>query len=245
MTIFALGRPLIFPPAEFAEENGLLAIGGDLSPSRLLLAYSMGIFPWFSGGDPILWWSPDPRCVVTPNSLHISRSLAKRMRQGNALITFDRAFAAVTEACATAGGRNQAGGWLTPAMRSAYQVLHAQGFAHSVECWEDGALVGGLYGIALGRCFFGESMFHLQRDASKIVFVALATRLFAAGYALIDCQLPTAHLLSLGGQETSRRDFLRALGEAGIAPSTAPAAGDFPCSEVAAKDLLKGWRKLC
>ncbi len=245
MSIFALDDRLIFPPAESADVSGLLAAGGDLSARRLLLAYSSGIFPWFRAGDPILWWSPEPRCIVTPKSLHISRSLVKCLRQSNDVVTFDRDFASVIDGCAKSDGRDGEGGWLTPAMRSAYQTLHAQGYAHSVECWRNGLLVGGLYGVALGRCFCGESMFHCQRDASKVAFVALAIALFTAGYAFIDCQLTTAHLRSLGGEDVSRAEFLMRLRMAGVAPATTPDCGTFPQNEMTTEALaviMRRWR---
>ena len=246
MSVFALDGQLIFPPAADADVSGLLAVGGDLSSRRLLLAYSSGIFPWFRAGDPVLWWSPEPRCIVTPDSLHVSRSLVKCLRQCVDAITFDRDFTAVIAGCASAGGRDRIGSWLTPAMRNAYQLLHDQGYAHSVECWSKGVMVGGLYGVALGRCFCGESMFHHQRDASKVAFVALAVTLFAAGYSLIDCQLPTAHLRSLGGESVSRDHFLRLLRAAGVPPSTMPDIGSFPQGELATEALaaiLQQWRR--
>ena len=246
MSIFALDDRLIFPPAEYADDSGLLAAGGDLSARRLLLAYSSGIFPWFSAGDPVLWWSPEPRCIITPDSLRVSRSLSKRLRQSDDVVTFDRDFTAVIDGCASIDGRDSKGGWLTPAMRSAYQTLHAQGYAHSVECWRKGELAGGLYGVALGRCFCGESMFHRQSDASKMAFAALAATLFTTGYALIDCQLPTAHLQSLGGTCVSREHFLQSLRAAGVVPSLIPAAGPFPQGELTARavtGVLQRWQR--
>ena len=197
-----------FPPLEHAldDPNGLIAIGGDLSPSRLLDAYARGIFPWFNAGQPILWWSPDPRAVTTPGAARISRSLAKRLRRATYRISFDAAFAAVIAACA-APGPGRVGTWITPAMHDAYCALHARGYAHSVECWHGRELVGGLYGVALGQVFFGESMFSRAPDASKVAFVNLHAWLLTWGYTLIDCQLPTAHLATLGVQPLARAAF--------------------------------------
>lgn len=212
-----------FPPLDDAldEPNGLLAIGGDLHPTRLADAYRHGIFPWYSDGQPILWWSPDPRTVLTPQTLHVGRSLAKRVRNGGFSLSYDRAFAEVIGACAAP--RAQATGtWITAAMRRAYLELHARGRAHSIECWQDRQLVGGLYGVALGRVFFGESMFSRVRDASKVALVALCTWLAEWDYRLIDCQMPTAHLGSLGARAMPRAAFARALA---AHVDRAPAAG--------------------
>jgi leucyl/phenylalanyl-tRNA--protein transferase len=205
----------------------LLAVGGDLSPERLLLSYSMGIFPWFSEGDPILWWSPDPRCILEPDELRVSRSLAKVLRKGIFTVTFDRAFNEVITSCAKIRKQKGEETWITKEMLEAYCRLHKMGFAHSVECWHKGALAGGLYGVCLGRCFFGESMFHRVTNASKIAFVTLAHRLREEGFELIDCQLPTAHLASLGARKISREEFLRRLHKGGVTPSTSPAPGFF------------------
>jgi leucyl/phenylalanyl-tRNA---protein transferase len=203
-----------FPPLESArkEPNGLLAIGGDLSPQRLLEAYRHGIFPWFSEGDPILWWSPDPRMVLFPDELKVSRSLAKVLRNRRYEVCFDRDFDSVIRACA-APREGQPGTWITPEMRSAYQRLHQLGYAHSVETWLDGELAGGLYGVALGAAFFGESMFARSRDASKIALVHLVRRLRAEGFEMIDCQMRTLHLASLGAREIARAQFSRRLRE--------------------------------
>jgi len=203
-----------FPPLESArrEPNGLLAVGGDLSPRRLLEAYRRGIFPWFSEGDPILWWSPDPRMVLFPEELKISRSLAKALRNRPYEISFDRDFEGVIRACA-APREGQPGTWITPDMRSAYARLHQLGYAHSVEVRVDGELAGGLYGVALGAAFFGESMFARVRDASKIALVHLVGRLRAEGYGMIDCQMRTGHLASLGAREIPRAQFARRLRE--------------------------------
>ena len=203
-----------FPPLESArrEPNGLLAVGGDLSPRRLLEAYRRGIFPWFSEGDPILWWSPDPRMVLFPEELRISRSLAKALRNRPYEVSFDRDFEGVIRACA-APREGQPGTWITPDMRSAYARLHQLGYAHSVEVRVDGELAGGLYGVALGAAFFGESMFARVRDASKIALVHLVGRLRAEGYGMIDCQMRTGHLASLGAREIPRAQFARRLRE--------------------------------
>jgi leucyl/phenylalanyl-tRNA---protein transferase len=197
-----------FPPVQRALQhpNGLLAAGGDLSPERLLAGYRRGIFPWFSEDDPILWWSPDPRMVLFPPQLKVARSLAKAMRNRPHQIRFDHAFAAVIAACA-APREGASGTWITERMRDAYERLHRLGHAHSVEVWIDGELAGGLYGVALGRVFFGESMFTRARDASKMALVALVGRCRSEGIELIDCQMHTPHLESLGAREIPRREF--------------------------------------
>lgn len=199
-----------FPPVTVAlkEPNGLLAAGGDLSPQRLLAAYRRGIFPWFSPGEPILWWSPDPRMVLLPQQLRISRSLAKTLRNSNYTVCLDSAFDKVIAACAGTPRAGQAGTWITSEMQSAYQHLHLLGFAHSVETWREGKLVGGLYGIAIGKAFFGESMFSHCTDASKIAFAHLCAFLTAQGFGIIDCQMETRHLASLGARPISRAGFL-------------------------------------
>lgn len=201
-----------FPPVNRAldEPNGLLAAGGGLGVSRLLDAYSRGIFPWFSDGDPILWWCPDPRMVLVPARIHVSKSLKRRLRRDDYDVSFDRAFSAVLQACA-APRRDDTGTWLVPSMMRAYTRLHEAGAAHSVEVWMDGELAGGLYGVALGRMFFGESMFTRRTDGSKIAIVTLAAQLAAWGYPLIDCQMRTAHLASLGAVEIPRRQFVDAV----------------------------------
>ncbi len=228
MPVFRLIEQLAFPPPDLAEPDGLLAVGGDLSVPRLLLAYSMGIFPWFNEGDPILWWSPDPRCVIEPDRVHISGSLAKVLRQGRFAVTFDRAFSRVIEACAEVRTARGEGTWITEEMREAYVRLHELGFAHSVECWEGDSLAGGLYGVALGRCFFGESMFHRRPNASKVALVTLAQKLAERGFELIDGQLPTPHLESLGARRVRREEFLERLRRGGVAPSVHPVPADFP-----------------
>ena len=207
-----LGVETPFPSLASAlqEPNGLLAVGGDLSPRRLLDAYRRGIFPWYSEGDPILWWSPDPRMVLLPRELRVTRSLAKTLRNKSYEVRFDTAFDEVVRGCA-APRPNQPGTWISAEMRAAYRRLHELGYAHSVETWVDGALAGGLYGVALGRVFFGESMFARVRDASKIAFVHLVRRLAGEGYLLIDCQMHTPHLASLGAREVPRSQFARRL----------------------------------
>jgi leucyl/phenylalanyl-tRNA--protein transferase len=201
------GRPA-FPPVDTAltEPAGLLAAGGDLTPAWLLTAYKRGIFPWYSGGEPILWWSPDPRLVLRPDEMKISRSLRRTLRQGRFEVRFDTAFAAVIAACAAP--REPGGGtWITREMQSAYLRMHELGYAHSVEAWEEKELVGGLYGMALGRAFFGESMFSRRTDASKVALAHLASHLKKNDFAIIDCQMTTNHLLSLGAAEMPRRTF--------------------------------------
>lgn len=204
-----LDRSLSFPPAERAltYPNGLLAAGGDLSPQRILAAYHRGIFPWYSPDEPILWWCPDPRMVLFPAELHIHRSLAKLIRNRAYEIRFDTAFREVLAGCALPRP-GQDGTWISAEMTEAYCALHELGFAHSIETWIDGKLAGGLYGMAIGQVFFGESMFALQPDASKIAFVHLVQRLHAAGFGLIDCQMKTHHLSRFGGREIPRGEFL-------------------------------------
>lgn len=197
-----------FPPLEqvLDEPEGLLAAGGDLSVPRLLAAYRRGIFPWYSAGQPVLWWSPNPREVLYPADFRCSRSLAKTLRNRGFVVTFDGDFAAVVDACA-ARREHSPGTWITPEMRAAYCELHSRGHAHSVEVRLGDALVGGLYGVLLGRMFFGESMFSRERDASKVALARLAERAVVAGVQLIDCQLPTPHLRSLGSKPMSRLEF--------------------------------------
>jgi leucyl/phenylalanyl-tRNA---protein transferase len=195
------------PATALQTPNGLLAVGGDLRPERLLRAYQRGIFPWFEEGQPPLWWSPDPRMVLFPGELHISRSLRRFIRNTSLQVTSDRAFAAVMAACADPrAGSN--GTWITGAMQQAYGALHLLGYAHSVEVWDGTSLVGGFYGVALGNVFFGESMFSRSPNASKLGFAHAITALAAAGYRLIDCQVETAHLANLGARCIPRQEFL-------------------------------------
>lgn len=203
---------LDFPPPELAldEPNGLLAAGGDLSPERLLKAYGLGIFPWYEEGQPILWWSPHPRTLLFPADIHISRSLRKTLRRGAMTVTFDTCFEEVMRGCA-APRRDSHGTWITEDMVEAYCRLHHLGHAHSVEVWQDDNLVGGLYGVALGSAFFGESMFSRVTDASKVAMVHLAGQLSLWGFGFIDCQVETSHLLSLGAVSVPRPTFQRLL----------------------------------
>jgi leucyl/phenylalanyl-tRNA--protein transferase len=197
-----------FPPLSKAlrEPNGLLAAGGDLSPERLIAAYRHGCFPWFQDAQPILWWSPDPRTVVLPDELHVSRSMAKLLRQQAYRVTFDQAFAEVIAACAAPRSyANET--WISAQMQSAYLALHQRGIAHSVEVWRGNELVGGLYGLAMGQLFFGESMFSRADNASKFGFITLVNHLKVWGFVLIDCQMPTEHLYSLGARSISREEF--------------------------------------
>ncbi|MDZ4251503.1 MAG: leucyl/phenylalanyl-tRNA--protein transferase [Sulfuritalea sp.] len=224
-----LPEALLFPPVAKAltEPNGLLAAGGDLSPQRLLAAYRRGIFPWFSAGEPLLWWSPDPRMVLFPEELKISRSLAKTLRNADYQVRLDTAFGDVIRACARKPREGQSGTWITREMQQAYRELHRLGYAHSVETWVDGKLAGGLYGIAIGRAFYGESMFADARDASKIALAHLCAYLKLRGFGIIDCQMETRHLASLGARPIPRCDFaarLEALCAHGDAPGPWPAA---------------------
>lgn len=208
MALFRLSSAPVFPPVHLAEPEGLLAIGGDLAVPRLLAAYQDGIFPWFSEGDPILWWSPDPRSVLFPESLRVHRSMRPVLNRQAFRLTLNAAFEDVIRACRRSPRPGQDGTWITPAMLSAYQALHQAGHAHSCEAWLGDRLVGGLYGVALGGCFFGESMFAQARDASKYAFIHLVRALQQAGYSLIDCQVHNQHLDSLGAREIPRSEFL-------------------------------------
>ncbi len=213
--IQVLGRETPFPSTGNAlvEPNGLLAIGGALTPERLLDAYSHGIFPWFSDGQPILWWSPDPRMVLYPDELIISRSMTKRLKRKDYAVRFNTAFYQVMQACAQTQRPDQDGTWITDSMIEAYVRLHESGHALSVETWMDGKLVGGLYGVAIGKMFYGESMFHHVTDASKIAFIHLVQHLKSQGFGLIDCQMKTSHLASLGAREIPRKEFLQQVSE--------------------------------
>jgi leucyl/phenylalanyl-tRNA--protein transferase len=215
-----------FPDVELAlnEPDGLLAVGGALSEQWLLQAYRRGIFPWFGPGQPILWWAPDPRLVLSPGQMHVSRSLAKVIRNGRYSVTLDTAFPDVIAACAEPRA-GQSGTWITPEMRSAYIKLHHEGYAHSAECWHEGKLAGGLYGVALGRIFFGESMFARRSDASKVAFVALVGQLARWGFRLIDCQVHTGHLASLGARSISRQAFTTILDQECNASNTVQSWG--------------------
>ena len=226
MPIFSLSQELIFPPVSYAEEDGLLAVGGDLSPQRLLLAYRSGIFPWFSQNSPILWWSPDPRFVLFPDRLRISKSMKQVLRQKRFLLTCDRAFVQVIDSCKKIPRKGQPGTWITKEMQAAYTELHHLGYAHSVEAWRENKLVGGLYGIALGGCFFGESMFATESNASKAAFIYLVQNLQERGYSFVDCQVYTSHLESLGAEMLPREVFIEKL-EASLAYPTDQGPWDF------------------
>jgi leucyl/phenylalanyl-tRNA--protein transferase len=204
------GGPLRFPAASSADEDGLVAVGGDLTPDRLLLAYDCGLFPWYDVGLPPLWWSPDPRTVVLPETLHVSRRLARTLRGGAFAFSWDRAFAEVMRGCAE---ERDGGTWILPEMRSAYGELHRLGHAHSVEVWDGDALVGGLYGVHRGGLFAAESMFHRATDASKAALVAGARSLFRAGIEVIDVQMTTPHLVRMGAVEWPRAKYLRRVAE--------------------------------
>jgi leucyl/phenylalanyl-tRNA--protein transferase len=201
-----------FPPVATAlrEPNGLLALGGDLSPTRLLNAYRSGVFPWYSAGEPILWWSPDPRCVFRPDSIHVSGSLRKTLKRKDYSVTLDTAFEAVINACSEPR-EHQGGTWLTPEMMAAYTRLHHDGWAHSVEVWRDGQLIGGIYGVAFGHAFFGESMFSRAANGSKIALVWLARQLTAWNFTLLDGQVGSSHLYALGATDLPREAFIAEL----------------------------------
>jgi leucyl/phenylalanyl-tRNA---protein transferase len=209
MTIYRLSEDLIFPHPSLAEEDGLLAVFGDLSPERLLLAYSNGIFPWYSEDEPILWWSPDPRFILYPQNIRISRSMKKLLNKGTYRITFDTCFRDVISNCSNL--RKESGTWITDEMIEAYCRLYELGFAHSVETWYEDKLVGGLYGISIGKCFFGESMFSTMSNSSKAAIITLSEVLREKGFIMIDCQFYTEHLESLGAVSVSREKFLESM----------------------------------
>lgn len=211
MPIFALTQDLVFPPAHLASSEGLLAVGGDLSPERILLAYKNGIFPWYSPEDPILWWSPDPRMILLPQDFRVSKSLKKKIDRKQFEVSVDQNFEQVIHLCARLRTDNGQGTWITPEMMGAYIDLHYLGYGHSVEVWYQEKLAGGLYGLSLGRCFFGESMFSKERDASKLALYHLCLYLQARSFCMIDCQVPSAHLTSLGAVAISRKDYLAQL----------------------------------
>lgn len=211
MPIYALSDEPVFPPADHAEDEGLLAVGGDLSVPRLLAAYRAGIFPWPHRGMPLLWFSPDPRMVLYPGQIKLARSLKQIIRRGDFEIRLDTAFAQVMTGCATAKRKGPRGTWITKPMIKAYTELHELGAAHSAEAWQEGKLVGGLYGVSLGGVFFGESMFALVPDASKVAFATLVAQLVAWGFGMIDCQTHTAHLERFGAALIPRRRFLQEL----------------------------------
>lgn len=214
MPIYALPDEILFPDPELADPNGLIAIGGDLQPSRLLQGYASGIFPWYSEGQPILWHSPDPRFVLFPQELHVPRSLRQAMRKGAFHITLDQDFEGVITRCAAVPRPGQDGTWITDEMLDGYVELHRLGFAHSAEAWNEGELVGGLYGVSLGSIFFGESMFAERNDASKVAFVKLVEQLLRWNFSLIDSQVHTDHLERFGSIEIPRSHYLELLREA-------------------------------
>jgi len=214
MPVYRLDAEIVFPPAAHADPSGLLAIGGGLEPERLLLAYASGIFPWYSEGQPVLWHAPDPRMVLRAHALHVPRSVKRALARGTFTVTLDRAFEQVVRSCAEAPRPDQDGTWITDEMIAAYESLHAMGFAHSCEAWQGEELVGGLYGVCLGGAFFGESMFAVVDDASKVCFVRLVQMLRAWDIDLIDCQVHTDHLERFGATLLAREDFQSALEEA-------------------------------
>ncbi|RKG91601.1 leucyl/phenylalanyl-tRNA--protein transferase [Corallococcus terminator] len=216
MPIYLLSddEPELFPPPGKADKSGLLAVGGDLRPERLVAAYAQGIFPWYSEGQPILWHSPDPRFVLEPAKVHVGRSLRKVMNRGTYTVRYDTAFAKVIDACSRVHRPGQDGTWITDAMKQAYITLHGLGLAHSVEAWDGEVLVGGLYGVSLGAAYFGESMFALAPDASKVAFATAVERFKGWGFHLIDCQVETEHLERFGAESWPRKRFLAALKDA-------------------------------
>lgn len=213
MPVFLLSEALVFPPPHLASEGGLLAVGGDLRPDRLLLAYRQGIFPWFGEGEPILWWSPDPRLILPPGDIRVARSLNRLINKGVFRVTMDRAFERVIRSCARVRVESNEATWIVDDMIAAYCRLHAEGYAHSVEAWCDGELAGGLYGVSLGGAFFGESMFTRRSNASKVALVYLAQQLCAWSFNVIDCQMATDHLKRFNAAEVSRDAFLALLKE--------------------------------
>lgn len=219
MPLYRLDHRVVFPPASHAEPNGLLAVGGDLRPERLLLAYASGIFPWYDEGSPILWHSPDPRCVVEASELHVPKSLEKNLRRGRYQVRLDERFADVMKKCGSVRRPGQRGTWITEEMLAAYTRLHELGFAHSAEAYEGDRLVGGLYGVSLGGAFFGESMFAEAPDASKVAFVTLVRQLAVWGITLVDAQVHTEHLARFGAEMWSRERYLAALEEALAKPT--------------------------
>lgn len=211
MPVFQLTDALIFPPPHLAREDGLLAVGGDLSEPRLLLAYQMGIFPWYSPGEPILWWAPDPRLVIIPEEFKIPKRLARKIKQNMFHVTMDQAFSQVIETCAQIPRKQGKGTWIDKDMIEAYTKLHTLGYAHSVECWQENKLVGGLYGVSLGTTFFGESMFSHATDSSKVALAYLIEHLIEWNFEMIDCQITTEHLMKLGAKQLPASEFYELL----------------------------------
>ncbi len=219
MPVFELTSDFVFPPISYSEPDGLLAIGGDLRQERLLLAYAMGIFPWYNPGEPIQWWSPDPRFVLKASQLRVSKSMKKVLALSSFSITVDSAFEAVIQACGEVYRPGQRGTWITSEMKKAYVQLHQSGYAHSIEAWQGQKLVGGLYGVSLGKAFFGESMFSRVSNASKAAFLTMVLKLRELGFELIDCQIYSNHLASLGAANMDRAAFLAWLEQALAHPS--------------------------
>lgn len=214
MPVFLLPEQPVFPDPELSEPDGLLAVGGDLSPERLLAAYARGVFPWYGENSPILWWSPDPRPIIEPGRLHVSRSLRRTVNSGHYQVTLDKAFGQVIRCCAASPRPGGEGTWLVPEMIEAYERLHGLGVAHSVEAWDGQGLAGGVYGVALGRAFFAESMFFLRPNASKVALVGLVEFLAGRGFELVDCQQTTPHVLRFGAREIPRKEFIQRLNQA-------------------------------
>lgn len=217
--LYLLGEELVFPPVTWARPDGLLAVGGDLSIERLILAYQSGIFPWYGDDSPIVWWAPPRRAIIEPAKLHVGRSLRKVVRSGAFEMRFDTAFAEVIHQCARTPRHGQPGTWIVPDMEAAYIRLHEAGFAHSVESFQEGRLVGGLYGVSLGGCFFGESMFSHADNASKVAFVVLCEQLQAWNFDLVDCQIQNSHLETFGVYTIPRADFMKRLEESLLRPT--------------------------
>ena len=226
MPVFALIDEPVFPSPHLAEPGGLLAVGGDLSVTRLLAAYRRGIFPWYDDESPILWWSPDPRPILVPGHVRVSKRLERTIRSGKFTVTLDTDFAGVIRGCAAVPRDADNGTWIVPDMIEGYERLHAAGHAHSVEAWQNGELVGGAYGVAIGKAFFGESMFHRVTDASKVAFVTLVEQLRACGFVLIDCQMHTTHLARFGAREIPREQFADTLARHRDTPGPTPWATD-------------------
>lgn len=239
MPVYKLTDELVFPPPEGASREGIVAIGGDAKPERLLLAYAQGIFPWPSEGLPLLWFSPNPRFVLVPTEVHVPRSLAKTIRRAEYNVRVDTAFDDVMEACSQVPRPGQDGTWITDELREGYGELHRLGYAHSIETWRGDELVGGLYGVSLGRAFFGESMFALAPDSSKVATVALLGNLRVWGFAFVDCQVRTPHLERFGARDWPRKEFLSKLREA-LTHETKRGAWKFDASPQQALALLDG-----
>ncbi len=238
MPVYLLNDELVFPPPEGASREGVVAVGGDFRPERLLLGYAQGIFPWPTEGMPLLWFSPNPRFVLDPHRAHVPRSLKKAIRRGGFTVRVDTAFEQVIDACAAVPREGQRGTWITRELREGYCALHRLGYAHSIECFVDDQLVGGLYGVSLGRVFYGESMFAKTPDASKIAFTTLLGNLVHWSFALVDCQVHTDHLERFGAVEIPRREFLAVLRDAVAAPTKLGPWG-FDLSPIAALEAIE------